>query len=72
MKTQKENVTFRIHPQLRKILEMVAEEERRSFSSQLNVALEEWVQIREELHPRFVQDIKEALGSGKAGPVWKG
>ncbi|MCK4249133.1 MAG: hypothetical protein KAV18_05540 [Candidatus Omnitrophica bacterium] len=72
MKTQKENVTFRIDPQLKHILEITAQAERRSFSGQLNVALEEWVQIRDELHPQFVQDIKTALKSGKPESVWKG
>ena len=50
----------------------IAKEQRRSFSNQLNVALEEWVRIKNELHPQFIKDIKEALRSGKPEPVWKG
>jgi len=69
---KKENVTFRIDHELREILESVAKEERRSFSNQLNVALEEWTRMKNELHPHFIKDIREALNSGKTEPVWKG
>ena len=72
MKIQKGSVTFRIAPQLKRLVEMIARAERCSFSNQVNVALEEWVQIRDELHPQFMQDIKEALKSGKPESVWKG
>jgi len=72
MKANKETVTFRIEPEARKSLEVIAEEERRSFSNQLNVAIEEWLRIRNEIHPHFVEDIKDALKSGRPEPVWKG
>lgn len=72
VKNKKENVTFRIDHELREILEAIAREERRSFSNQLNVALEEWIRIKNELHPQFIADIKKALQSGKSEPVWKG
>lgn len=72
MKAIKETVTFRMEPGVRKSLEIIAEEERRSFSSQLNVAVEEWLRIKNEIHPHFVEDIKDALKSGKPEPVWKG
>ncbi|MEA3369586.1 MAG: hypothetical protein U9Q24_04465 [Candidatus Ratteibacteria bacterium] len=72
MKIQKGSVTFRIAPQLKRVMEMIARAERRSFSNQVNVALEEWMQIRDELHPQFMQDIKEAIKSGKPESVWKG
>jgi len=72
VRNKKENVTFRIDHELREILEAVAREERRSFSNQLNVALEEWARIKNELHPQFIADIKKALKSGKPELVWKG
>jgi len=72
VKNKKENVTFRMDHKLREILKSIAKEQRRSFSNQLNVALEEWVRIKNELHPQFIKDIKEALRSGKPEPVWKG
>jgi len=72
VKNKKENVTFRMDHKLREILKSIAKEQRRSFSNQLNVALEEWVRIKNELHPQFIKDIKEALKSGKPEPVWKG
>lgn len=72
MKTVKETVTFRMEPGVRKSLEIIAEEERRSFSSQLNMAVEEWLRIKNEIHPHFVKDIKDALKSGRPEPVWKG
>lgn len=72
MNAKKETVTFRIEPGARKSLELIAEEERRSFSNQLNVAIEEWLRIRNELHPHFVEGIKDALKSGRPEPVWKG
>ena len=72
MKAIKETVTFRMEPGVRKSLEVIAEEERRSFSSQLNVAVEEWLRIKNEIHPHFVKDIKDALKSGRPEPAWKG
>ncbi len=72
MAVKKENVTFRIDHELKKTLEIIAKEERRSFSNQISVALEEWAKIKDELHPQFIRDIKEALESGKPEPVWKG
>lgn len=72
MKAVKETVTFRMEPGVRKSLEVIAEEERRSFSSQLNLAVEEWLRIKNEIHPRFVKDIKDALKSGRPQAVWKG
>ena len=72
VKSEKENVTFRIDPELKQILEAVAKEQRRSFSNQLNLALEEWTKMKDELHPQFIKDIKEALKSGKPENLWKG
>ncbi len=72
MKAIKETVTFRMNSMVRKSLEVIAEEERRSFSSQLNVAVEEWLRIKNEIHPHFVKDIKDALKSGRPEPAWKG
>jgi len=72
MKAIKETVTFRMDPGVRKSLEVIAEEERRSFSSQLNMAVEEWLHIKNEIHPHFVENIKDALKSGRPEPVWKG
>lgn len=72
VKDKKENVTFRISHNLRESLEFIAKEEKRSFSNQLNVAIEEWLRIKDEMHPQFIKDIKEALKSGKPEPVWKG
>lgn len=72
VKNKKENVTFRMGHELRESLEVIAKEERRSFSNQLNVALEEWIRVKNELHPQFIKDIKKALKSGKPEPVWKG
>ena len=69
---EKENVTFRMDHELKGFLESIAKEERRSFSNQLNVALEEWIRVKNELHPQFIKDIKEAIKSGKPEPVWKG
>ena len=71
-KEKKVNVTFRIEQGLKETLEYVAREERRSFSNQINLALEQWLVMKEELHPSFIQDIRESLQSGKPEPVWKG
>ena len=72
MNAIKETVTFRLKPEIRKSIEVIAEEESRSFSSQLNVAIEDWLRIKTEIHPQFVKDIKNAIKSGKPEPVWKG
>ena len=72
MAVKKENVTFRIDLGLKEIVKTIAKEERRSFSNQINVALEEWARIKDEMHPQFIRDIKESLASGKPEPAWKG
>lgn len=72
MKAHKQSVTFRIASDLRRSLETIAQQERRSFSNQINVVIEEWLRIRSQIHPQFKADIKEALKSGKPEPVWKG
>lgn len=72
MTTKDQNITFRIHPSLKKVIEAIAAEERRTVSSQLRIALEEWLKMKEELHPNFLQDIEDARTSGKPVPVWKG
>lgn len=40
MKTHKESVMFRIAADLRRLIEMIVYQQRRSFSNQINVALE--------------------------------
>lgn len=72
MATNEQNITFRIHPVLKKLIEAIAEEERRTVSSQLRVALEEWLKMKRELHPQLIKDIEDSLSSGKPEPVWKG
>jgi len=72
MLTHKANVTFRIAPDLKQMLALIAQKERRSFSNQINVAIEEWFSIRNQLHPRFIQEVNASLKSGKPEPVWKG
>ena len=69
---KKVNVTFRMEQKLREVIEYIAKEERRSFSNQLNVALEEWLKIKNEIHPRFLEDIRDSLESGQPEPIWKG
>jgi len=72
METKEKNITFRINPGLKKIIEAIAQEERRTLSSQLRVILEEWINMKKELHPQFLKDIEESVKSGKPEPVWKG
>jgi len=72
MAIKEQNITFRIHPALKKLIEAIAEEERRTLSNQLRVALEEWLKMKKELHPQFMKDIEESGASGKPEPVWKG
>jgi hypothetical protein len=72
MAIKEQNITFRINPALKKLIEAIAEEERRTLSNQLRVALEEWLKMKKELHPQFIKDIEASLASGKPEPVWKG
>ncbi|MFO7979271.1 MAG: hypothetical protein R6V00_00375 [Candidatus Aminicenantes bacterium] len=72
METKEKNITFRINPGLKKLVEAIAQEERRTLSSQLRVILEEWIKMKKELHPQFLKDIRESVKSGKPEPVWKG
>ena len=71
-RNKKVNITFRMEQELREVIECIAKEERRSFSNQLNVALEEWLSFKNELHPQFIEDIRDSLKSGRPEPVWKG
>ncbi|MDD2353246.1 MAG: hypothetical protein PHE81_00850 [Atribacterota bacterium] len=71
-RNKKVNITFRMEQELREVIECIAKEERRSFSNQLNVALEEWLNIKNEIHPQFLEDIRDSLESGQPEPVWKG
>jgi len=71
----KESLTIRIDSELRKIFATIARDEERSLNRQIEMALREWVKIKEQLHPTFVADIKEAISGLRAGekePVWKG
>lgn len=72
MAIKEQNITFRIHPALKKLIEAIAAEERRTLSNQLRIAIEEWLKMKKELHPQFLKDIESSLASGKPGPVWKG
>jgi hypothetical protein len=72
MGTKEKNITFRIDPVLKKLVEAIANEERRTLSNQLRVILEEWIKMKKELHPQFLKDIENSLKSGKPEPVWKG
>lgn len=72
MATKEQNITFRIHPALKKLIEAIAAEERRTLSNQLRIAIEEWLKMKKELHPQFLKDIEDSLASGKPEPVWKG
>jgi hypothetical protein len=71
----KESLTLRIDSELREIFTTLARDEERSLNRQIEMALREWVKMKEQLHPTFVADIKEAISGIKAGekePVWKG
>jgi len=72
METKEKNITFRINTDLKKLVEVIAQQERRTLSSQLRVILEEWINMKKELHPQFLKAIKESVKSGKPEPVWKG
>ncbi len=65
----KRSVTLTLSEELRQKMEILAKMERRSLSSMVEVALEDWLKVREELHPRFVSDIKEALAGVSRGEI---
>ena len=71
----KENLTLRIDRELRNIFATIARDEGRSLNRQIEMVLREWVKMKEQLHPTFVSDIREAisgLNAGEKEPVWKG
>jgi hypothetical protein len=71
----KESLTLRIDSELREIFATIARDEERSLNRQIEMVLREWVKMKEQLHPTFAADIKEAISGLKAGekePVWKG
>jgi len=70
----KENLTLRIDRELRSIFATIAREGR-SLNRQIEMVLRDWVKMKEQLHPTFVADTKEAISGLRAGekePVWKG
>jgi len=71
----KENLTLRIDRELRSIFTTIARDEGRSLNRQIEMVLRDWVKMKEQLHPTFVSDIKEAISGlreGEKEPVWKG
>ncbi|MBI1742367.1 hypothetical protein HYR54_04785 [Candidatus Acetothermia bacterium] len=71
----KKPITLTLSDEVLEQLEMVAEHQKRSLSSQIDLALRDWLHLKEELHPQFMADIKEALRGVKRGqvePIWKG
>ncbi len=71
----KENLTLRIDRELRSIFTTIARDEGRSLNRQIEMVLRDWVKMKEQLHPTFVSDIKEAISGLRAGekePAWKG
>ncbi|MFQ6090275.1 MAG: hypothetical protein ACE5LD_02415 [Candidatus Bipolaricaulia bacterium] len=65
----KRSVTLALSEELRQKMESLAKMERRSLSSMVEVALEDWLKAREDLHPQFVADIKEALAGVARGEI---
>ncbi|MFQ5793692.1 MAG: ribbon-helix-helix protein, CopG family [Candidatus Bipolaricaulia bacterium] len=65
----KKSVTLSLDEALWQKLESIAAEERRSLSSMVEIALEDWLKMREELHPQFIADIKEALTGVNRGEI---
>jgi len=49
----KESITLRIDSELREIFATIARDEERSLNRQIEMALREWVKIKEQLHPTF-------------------
>lgn len=69
------NLTLSLPRKLREQLEAIANTEKRSLNNLVELALEDWLQLREALHPQFMADIKEAQAGVKRGeiePIWKG
>ncbi|OGF52877.1 MAG: hypothetical protein A2Z21_04255 [Candidatus Fraserbacteria bacterium RBG_16_55_9] len=69
------NLTLSLPKKLRSQLEAIAHTEKRSLNNLVELALEDWLELRETLHPQFMADIKEARVGVKRGeiePVWKG
>jgi len=65
----KRSVTLTLNEELRQKMESIAKAERRSLSSMVEVALEDWLKMREELHPQFIADIKEVLAGVERGEI---
>lgn len=71
---EKAPLSLKVEKSVRRKLERIAKDEHRSLNAQAELALREWLRLKEELHPQFVQDIKEALEGVKRGevePIWK-
>ena len=71
----KKAVTLTLSKEVLRELEQIAEHQQRSLSSQIDLALQDWLHLKEELHPQFAADIKEAQTGVKRGqvePAWKG
>lgn len=65
----KPTTSIRLEKNLKEKLEIIAEREKRSLNSVIEIALDEWLHIKETLHPDFVTEIKEALLGVRRGEV---
>ena len=62
-------VSAKVPQKLREQLEEIAKAERRTTSTVIQLAIEDFVRQYNEIHPQFRADILEALEQMKAGDV---
>lgn len=61
--------SIRLEKNLKEKLERIAEREKRSLNSVIEIALDEWIHVKETLHPDFIAEIKEALSEVRQGQI---
>lgn len=61
--------SIRLEKAIKEKLEFIAQMEKRSLNSVIEIALDEWLHVKETLHPDFIKEIKEAISDVHQGQI---
>lgn len=61
--------SIRLEKAIKEKLEFIAQIEKRSLNSVIEIALDEWLHVKETLHPDFIKEIKEAMSGVHQGQI---
>lgn len=59
MKQEKKSLSVRVYKNYIEIIDMISKKERRPFSYQMNIILEDWILANEEKYPEIREILDE-------------